>query len=216
MTDKITPSQTALFSAAARAAHPLVDDAPHLLDDAIALQLCRTTSPSPLDYQLSQPEAPILAVARLSASIRSRTADDAVTKAGGSQVVVLGGGLDTLSHRVPTSFQGRVWVVDRPGVLAWRSQLFELADLTDDAHLVGADLENGIDLETLTAAGVDLDRPVVVIWHEVSMYIRPVDCRRLFADLADRDEQDVTPAGFWERTDHLHPMRLVRLVQATR
>lgn len=61
------PSMTALMSAAARAAHLLVDDAPHLWDDPVALALCRALRPSPLDYQLARPAAAVLASARPSA-----------------------------------------------------------------------------------------------------------------------------------------------------
>lgn len=274
-----TPSQTALFSAAARAAHPLVDDEPHLLADEVAQRLCRATSPSPLDYQLAQPEAAVLAAARLSACTRSRYAEAVVSEAGTEQVVVIGAGLDTLANRLPPGARASVWLVDRPGVLAWRARLFAEAGLVDAAHGVAADLAQGFDLADLAATGVDLRRPVTVVWLGVSMYLTPQECRRFIATLAgladgsslvfdhhlpadlrddagkeytqavaamaghvgepwqcspapgtvrtwltehgwqveaDVDEAAATPEGFFDRQQHLSPMRLVRLVHATR
>lgn len=279
MTDDFLPSPTALFSAAARAAHPLVDDEPHLLHDEIAQRLCEKLSPSPLDYHLAQPGAPILAAARFSAAVRSLYADQLVAASGIDQIVVVGGGLDTIASRLPAPHDERVWLVDRPGVLAWRSHLLASAGLDDPAQLVGADLTHGLDPQLLEASGVDLQRPIAFLWLGVSMYLPPASCERFFASVADvhpesslifdyvlphelrdargaeysaavaamageagepwrcsaapttlhgwlasagwhvhndRDEEDGAPSGFWGRADHLKPMKLIRLVHASR
>jgi methyltransferase (TIGR00027 family) len=184
MTEKITPSQTALFSAAARAAHPIVDQRPHLLHDEPAAHLCRSTIPSPLDFQLAQPEVGILSAARLSACTRSRYADACLADSDIDQVLVFGAGLDTTSFRLPPAREATVWLIDRPGVLAWRTRLFADAGLPDATHHVAADLTEGFDVGTLATAGVDLHRPALVIWLGVSMYLRPAECRAFFADIA--------------------------------
>ncbi|AUH68335.1 MULTISPECIES: class I SAM-dependent methyltransferase [Gordonia] len=176
-------SRTALFSAAARAAHALVDSPPHLLVDDAAQELCRLTSPSPLDFQLAQPEAPILAAARLTACARSRYAETVLAETGNDQVVVVGAGLDATALRLPTG-RHRVWVVDRPGVLQWRTRLFAQADLADTATSVAADLADGLRVGDLDNAGVDLTRPVTVLWLGVSMYLAPDECRRFLGDVS--------------------------------
>ncbi|RQN09346.1 hypothetical protein EHW97_03635 [Aeromicrobium camelliae] len=181
MTDDFLPSPTALFSAAARAAHPLVDDEPHLLHDEIAQRLCEKLSPSPLDYQLAQPGAPILAAARFSAAVRSLYADQFVAASGIDQIVVVGAGLDTIASRLPAPHDERVWLVGRPGVLAWRSHLLASAGLDDPAELVGADLTHGLDPQLLEASGVDLQRPIAFLWLGVSII-----CRRRAASASSR------------------------------
>lgn len=188
MTAHIEPSQTALFAAAARAAHAHVDAEPHILIDEVAERLCRAQGHSPLDYQLAHPEAAVLAAARLSACARSRYAEAVLSKMGADQIVVVGAGLDTIGHRRPQPRPDQVWLVDRAGVLAWRAQLFDEAGLADEARYVSADLEDGFDLRGLEAAGLELSRPVSVVWLGVSMYLTPDLCRRFFAELADLAE----------------------------
>lgn len=184
MKNEITPSQTALFSAAARAAHPLVDQFPHLLNDDVSARLCKTTSPSPLDFQLAQPGADVLAAARLSACARARYAETVLSESRIEQLVVIGAGLDTTASRVRPELQEQVWLIDRPGVLVWRSQLFDAAGLNDSTHHIGMDLAEGLDLRELQAEGVDLRRPVFVLWLGVSMYLSAQDFRNFITDLA--------------------------------
>ncbi len=179
----MTPSPTALFSAAARAAHRLVDQGPHLVVDEVAERLCGTTSPSPLDYQLAQPGAGVLAAARLSACVRSHYAEHVLAESTIDQLVVVGAGLDTTASRVGPELEGRVWVIDRPGVLAWRSQLFAAAGLSDPARHLALALAGGLDLRALEVAGIDLRRPVAVLCLGVSMYLTPEDVRTVGADL---------------------------------
>jgi len=272
-------SQTALFAAAARAAHPLVDNRPHLLSDEVAQRLCRTASPSPLDYQLSQPGSPVLAAARLASCTRARFAEAVVSETQADQVLLLGAGLDTVANRRPAASPVSVWAADRPDVLSWRSRLFHEAGLNDRARCVPADLAAGLDLEDLEAAGMDLRRPVLALWLGVSMYLTPERCRDFIGELAalpagsrvvvdyhlspehrdeagrayaqavaamaghagepwqcstapgtvagwfvghgwrvelDVDEAAATPEGFFDRQEHLSPMRLVRLLHAVR
>ena len=185
MIEEITPSQTALFSAAARAAHPIVDQQPHLLRDEPAAQLCKLVTPSPLDFQLAQPEVGVLAAARLSACARSRYADASLSETRVDQVVVIGAGLDTTAFRLPSALDAKVWLIDRPGVLAWRTQLFDRAGLPDTTRHIAADLAEGFDVRLLGRAGVDLHRPVLVVWLGVSMYLHPADCRTFLGDLSE-------------------------------
>ncbi len=185
MIAEVTPSQTALFSAAARAAHAIVDQPPHLLHDEAAAQLCKLAAPSPLDFQLAHPGAGVLAAARLSACARSRYAEASLSETRIEQVVVIGAGLDTSALRLPSAHEARVWVIDRPGVLAWRTQLFNGAGLLDATRHIAADLTEGFDVGILAKAGVDLERPVLVTWLGVSMYLRPADCRAFLADLSE-------------------------------
>ncbi|MGJ0182034.1 class I SAM-dependent methyltransferase [Corynebacterium glyciniphilum] len=184
MAEKVTPSQTALFAAAARAAHSIVDPEPHLLHDETALLLCKAVEPSPLDYQLAQPGASVLAAARLSACVRSNFAEKALTNAGVDQIVVVGAGLDTLAFRLPEHLQDRVWVIDRPGVLRWRSKLFDDAGVQDVTRHIPIDIAEKAIYEELQRSTIDLQRPIAIVWLGVSMYLEAEECRSFFSSLS--------------------------------
>ncbi|PTR31489.1 methyltransferase (TIGR00027 family) [Rhodococcus sp. OK519] len=262
------------MSAAARAAHAIVDSPPHLIVDEIARRLCEAAgSPSPLDFHLAHPGEPVLAAARLSTAARSAYTERLLNASRSRQYVVLGAGLDTSAWRVPDSCN--VWHVDLPGVLAWRSSL--LADLHDRGTPVPVDLAASDPVPELLRAGLRPDAPVFVSWLGVSMYLDPDAVRRTFESLGslapgselvfdhivpptDRDdrgaeyaravgaavgaqgepwrctpsrtalgdwldtagwstvesvgESDSVPAGFWDRSDALQPMKLVRFTHA--
>jgi methyltransferase (TIGR00027 family) len=170
--DASTPSPTALLSAAARAAHPLVDQPPHLLDDSDAQALCALFEPSPLSYQLGAAQHPIMAAARISTMTRSAFALQSIADGGGEQVIVLGAGLDTSVARAGV---GRVFVVDRPEVLAWRAELLAEASIAEAGIPVAADLTEPGLLDVLAAAGLEVSLPTAVVALGLSMYLSQSD-----------------------------------------
>ncbi|WP_245670810.1 class I SAM-dependent methyltransferase [Nocardia flavorosea] len=276
MNDIVTPSPSALMSAAARAAHAIVDSPPHLILDEIAERLCATAGePSPLGFHRSHPGEAVLAAARLSAAARSAYAERLLHASGIGQYVVLGAGLDTSAWRVSRSC--KIWHVDLPGVLAWRSSLSNQAGIQERGVSVPVDLSSGDPVPELVRAGLRPDVPTFVSWLGVSMYLDAEAVRRTFASLSalaagselvfdhivpasDRDdaghdyaravaaavgargepwhctpavgqvaewldtagwsplesigESDSVAAGFWDRTDWLRPMELVRFTHA--
>ena len=181
MNHDATPSPTALMSAAARAAHLLVDAGPPLLVDEQAAALCAAAEPSPLTYQLAAPQEPVLAAARLSATARSRFAEEAARASGCGQHVVLGAGLDTSGHRLPTV---TTWLVDLPGVLVWRRERFAAAGLDDVGVPVPADLLVDDVLDALVRAGWDAGRPTAVTWLGTVMYLDDESVERVLARLS--------------------------------
>lgn len=170
-----------MFSAAARAAHVLVDNPPHLIRDADARAVCELFEPSPLAFQLGFPNEPVLAAARASAVIRSWFAQRIIAETCLDQLVVLGAGLDTSVVATPP---GQTWVVDITEVLAWRTELFELAAIHDAAHQVPVDLVSGDLLAALADAGLDVTRPTVVVALGLSMYLTGVQFQALLRRLA--------------------------------
>ena len=174
-------SLSALLSAAARATHELVDQPPHLLLDPDARALCATFSPSPLDYQLAQPQHPILAGARVATVARASFARAELERSGLRQCVLLGAGLDSSISR---GLDVSVWLVDRPDVLAWRAELFADAGLADAGRPVPTDLADDGLLPALAAAGVNLEEPVFVAALGLVMYLCEADLWDLLARLA--------------------------------
>ena len=170
------------MSAAARAAHAVVDPPPHLIVDDTARLLCEAAgSPSPLDFHLAHPSEPVLAAARVSAAARSAYAEQLLRASGIRQYVVLGAGLDTSAWRVPPSCT--VWHVDLPGVLAWRGTLLDGAGTSDLGVPVPVDLAVDDPVSVLAHAGLRVDEPVFVSWLGVSMYLDADAVRRTFTSL---------------------------------
>ncbi|WFR73953.1 SAM-dependent methyltransferase [Prescottella defluvii] len=172
------------MSAAARAAHAMVDSSSHLVVDETARRLCAAAgSPSPLDFHLAHPGEPILAAARLSAATRSAYTERLLRASGIRQYVVLGTGLDTSAWRLPAESAVDVRHVDLPGVLAWRSSLLETAGVPDRGVSVPVDLAVSDPVPELVRAGLRADEPVFVAWLGVSMYLDADAVRRAFESL---------------------------------
>lgn len=160
----------------------LVDNPPHLIRDTDARAVCELFEPSPLAFQLGFPNEPVLAAARASAVIRSWFAQRIIAETGLDQLVVLGAGLDT---SVVATSPGQTWVVDITEVLAWRTELFELAAIHDAAHQVPVDLVSGDLLAALADAGLDVTRPTVVVALGLSMYLTEPQFQTLLARLSE-------------------------------
>lgn len=173
-------SLSALLSAAARAAHELVDQPPHLLLDPDARALCAQFSPSPLDYQLSQPNHPVMATARIATIARAGFARAVLQASGLTQCVLLGSGLDSSLYR---GLDASVWLVDRPDVLAWRAELFSQAGLHDTGRPVPSDLATDDLLPALVEAGLDIGKPIFVAALGLVMYLTDADLQALLGRL---------------------------------
>ncbi|MCL2468551.1 MAG: SAM-dependent methyltransferase [Micrococcales bacterium] len=193
MEEPVPASASALMSAAARAAHLLVDTPPHLICDDLALRLCRSLPTSPLDYQLAHRDEPVLAAARFSACVRARFAADTLGHVEPRQGVLLGAGLD---HPVGDTAGVQWWTVDLPDVLAWRADLYERAGLTDRCCPSQADLTADDLVHALVVAGLDTSRPVMVVWLGGTMYLPDEAVQHVFAQCADLAAGSVLVADF--------------------
>jgi methyltransferase (TIGR00027 family) len=165
---------TAVRVALWRALHVLADPPPHVLEDAVGLELA-----APDEGWRSRPDmSPFTRPFRASIVARGRFIEDLVAEraaAGVAQYVILGAGLDTFAQRRPElASRMRVFEVDRPGPQAWKRQ--RLVDLgfgvPDHLRLVPVDFEAGDAWwERLAASGFDAGRPAVVASTGVSMYL---------------------------------------------
>jgi methyltransferase (TIGR00027 family) len=165
---------TAVRVALWRALHVLADPPPHVLEDAVGLELA-----APDEGWRSRPDmSPFTRPFRASIVARGRFIEDLVAEraaAGVAQYVILGAGLDTFTQRRPElASRMRVFEVDRPGPQAWKRQ--RLVDLgfgvPDHLRLVPVDFEAGDAWwERLAASGFDAGRPAVVASTGVSMYL---------------------------------------------
>jgi methyltransferase (TIGR00027 family) len=177
MPDKqaVAPDNTAVRVALWRALHVEFDLPPHVLEDAIGLQLA-----APNEGWRGRGDMDPIGTRLFRASIvaRARFIEDLVAEQAGlgvRQYVILGAGLDTFAQRKPEiASKLKVFEVDRPGPQAWKRQrLMELGyGVPEWLRLVPVDFEAGDAWwQQLLAAGFDGGRPAVVASTGVSMYL---------------------------------------------
>jgi methyltransferase (TIGR00027 family) len=170
------PSQTALAAAAARAAHLVVDHEPLIFRDPVAADLIGAPGAEMVGYHRRSGDHIVLAGTRAQVTVRSRWAEGrlATLAAGGlDQYVILGAGLDSFAYRSPLVGRVRVFEVDHPATQRWKRDLLAAAGIEppDGLAFAGVDLEAEPLADRLAAEGFDPDRPALVSWLGVSMYL---------------------------------------------
>jgi len=182
-------SFTAHLAAAARAAHLLVDPAPHVFTDSLAERWLGDHAEQMLGPHRAFPQHPVLAGARATAVIRSRYAEDRLAAAraqGVRQYVVLGAGLDSFAHRAEWAHGVRVFEVDQPAMSTYKRDLLAGAGSRPLTQLAFVPVSLGEDplLSALVEAGFDVTEPAVVTWLGVTNYL-PFDLvRAVLVELA--------------------------------
>ncbi len=170
------PSRTALRVALRRAAHQLVDAELLIFPDPFAVRILDPKTAEELKRTPAAERRPYSAAIRSWVVARARVAEDvlheAVCKAGVTQYLILGAGLDTFALRNPYP-QVRVFEVDYPATQAWKRERLASADLTlpATAHFVPVDFEMQTLREQLLGAGFDFSQPTVTAWLGVTMYL---------------------------------------------
>jgi methyltransferase (TIGR00027 family) len=178
MKDSEEPSRTALTAAAARAAHPIVDDEPVIFADTLAAALLGDHADELISYHRLHGTHLVLAGARTQVTCRSRYTEDSLARAVGcgvGQYVILGAGLDTFAYRSDRAGQLRVFEVDHPATQRWKRRALAAAGIPERPNVtyVPADLSADPLAGCLRAAGCDLAAPVLVGWLGVTMYLTP-------------------------------------------
>jgi methyltransferase (TIGR00027 family) len=172
---KPKPDSTAERVALWRALHLEVDPPPHVLDDAIGLQL---VGPDARWRQRPDMEPRFTTGFRAAIVARARFAEDLVidkASEGVRQYVILGAGLDTFAQRHPqVASTLRIFEVDRPEPQAWKRQrLVEIGYPTPEwLHFVAVNFEAGQTWwDQLVRSGFDPAGRAVVVSTGVSLYL---------------------------------------------
>ena len=214
MTDREPPSTsepdgTAVRVALGRAAHLVVDEPPHVLDDDVGRQLV-----APADGWLDLPEMSERFSRRWRASVvaRARFVEDLVLDRldrGVEQYVLLGAGCDSFAvRRVERSSRLRVFELDEPGTQAWKRRRLDELRLTIPPSLrfVAFDFESGRSwVEALTDAGFDPLRPAVVASLGVAQYLTDDALQSTMRDVAGMAAGTVFVCTFIVRADLIEP-----------
>ncbi|MET9258869.1 class I SAM-dependent methyltransferase [Amycolatopsis sp. NPDC004079] len=174
MTPDAQPSRTALLSAAARAAHLLVDDHPAIFTDPLVHRLLGERAEELLSYHQVYGSHPALSGARASVVTRSRYTENRLAEMAVDQYVILGAGLDSFAYREARPDDLRVFEVDKPATQRWKKKLLTEAGITtpETVEFVAIDFEKDPALTShLVQAGFDPNRPALVSWLGVTMYL---------------------------------------------
>ena len=170
------PSRTALASAAARAAHLLVDGDPKIFEDTLALALLGDLAEDLVGPHRDSNHAGDLARMRIAITTRSRYTEDRLAEAverGVGQYVLLGAGLDSFAYRSALVGRLRLFEVDHPATQAWKHQRLAAARIpvTTGVTFVPVDFTADSLHDRLIDMGFDRSAPAFVSWLGVSQYL---------------------------------------------
>jgi methyltransferase (TIGR00027 family) len=182
------PSQTALMAAAARAAHLIVDHEPVIFADELAAVLLGDQADELISYHRAHGTHLVLSCARAQVLCRSRFTEDHLAtcvRAGLTQYVILGAGLDSFAYR---SAPGpvRVFEVDHPATQRWKRAHLASAGITvpDTVSFAALDFERDSLASRLAQAGFDPSRPALVSWLGVTMYLTQAAIGQTIAEIS--------------------------------
>jgi methyltransferase (TIGR00027 family) len=166
------PSRTALSAARLRAAHQVLDNA-SILADPLARRILGDDIGVSIDHAQAHVSGPRL---RWFIAARSRIAEEALNeavKAGATQLVVLGAGLDTLAYRTPLAGGLRIFEVDFPATQARKRDMLAAAGIAvpDTLSYVGVDFERETLADALDAAGFAATERSFFSWLGVVPYL---------------------------------------------
>lgn len=193
--------RSAVRAAAARAAHLLVDDEPHLFADTLAARLLGPDGDEPIGYHRARPDHPLLRAVRVEATARARFAEDLLAESGIRRYVVVGAGLDTYAYRHPDG-PVRVVEVDRADAQDGKRAALARAGLAEaDAPVTfaAADLAVTPLDQALRGAGVEASETIFVAALGLVMYLTADELAGLARQVA------AWPGGAQLVLDHLRP-----------
>jgi methyltransferase (TIGR00027 family) len=173
-----------------------VDRAPVIFVDELAAILLGEQAEEFISYHRLHGTHLVLSSARAQAVCRSRFTEDhlaAGVRDGVSQYVILGAGLDSFAYRPQPAAGGlagrgqiRVFEVDHPASQQWKRGRLAAAGIAvpDHVSFVPLDFERDPLAGRLRQAGFDPDRPALVSWLGVTMYLTPAAISQTLAEIA--------------------------------
>jgi len=136
-----------------------------------------------------------------------------------SQVVHLGAGFDTRTHRIPPAI--KIFEVDRPAIQRVKRQSLDRAQIAQDhIHYVAVDFGDPDWWSTLERAGYDASTPTLFLWEGVSYYLQEEDVLRMLKGVASKSAPSSRIAFDYARKALMHDaggsvMAVVRVILKT-
>ncbi len=183
-------SFTARFPAIMRAAHQILDAAPPILDDPLAVGFIDEAGTDAIKEQGARYQSPPLRQVRAWFVARQRFAEDLLGEAwaeGIRQYVILGAGLDTFAYRQPEALTGlSIFEVDHPATQAWKkARLAELGiAIPQNITYVALDFETQTLVDGLAQHGFNALEPTFFSWLGVTMYLERTAVLHTLQDVA--------------------------------
>ncbi len=179
----VEPSQTAIFSAAFRAAHAYVYAGPAIHEDTFALRLSGFEDVEQLRRGFEATGTPALPEASAYFALRHRFSEEllnAAVKEGVRQVVLLGAGLDSFALRHPDIVEDLdFFEVDHPNTQSWKLERIEALGLAKPGiNYLATDFQEGDLEDVLRSGGVDFAQRIFFSWLGVTQYIARADVTR--------------------------------------
>ncbi len=165
--------------AIARAVHQVMDDAPLVFDDPLALPIIGAAGQRWMRENLALYRTEGMRRSRGVVVIRARFAEDELERAvqeGTRQYVILGAGLDTFAcRRTDLADRLTVFEVDQQDTQSWKAERMAEAGIAAPANLrrVAVDFNEGELAAALAAAGFRRDEPSFFSWLGVMYYLPP-------------------------------------------
>jgi methyltransferase (TIGR00027 family) len=170
-------SRSAIRVAVLRAAHQILDGEPKILADSIGIGLVPEASEAALRADSPRLERPTIRRLRANMVLRSRWAEDRLAvavRAGVTQYIVLGAGLDTFAYRQPP-WARRLTIIeaDHPASQEFKIACVRSAGVSIPPNVRFLPVDFGSDAvgEKLTCARLDAAKPILVSWLGVTQYL---------------------------------------------
>lgn len=170
-------SRTALGTAYLRAAHQILDPAPHLFEDPVALRILGASAAERIRKDgASYATAQSLAL-RSSVCLRSRFTEDNLAKiaqTGPCTYIQLGAGFDSFAWRQPEwAVNLPIIEIDHPATQGLKREMLARAGLAEpeNLHFIAADFDRENISDVLIRAGLTAEKRVYFAWLGVSMYL---------------------------------------------
>ena len=170
-------SRTALGTAYLRAAHQLLDAAPRILEDPLAVRLLGPAAAERIRAAEGNYQTPEGLALRRHVVLRSRFAEDRLAVAvrrGVAQYIILGAGFDTFALRQPPWARSlRIFEFDHAGTQAVKRTRLAAAGLAlaENAAFAAIDFEHEALRDGLLRNQVALAEPAFFSWLGVTMYL---------------------------------------------
>jgi len=170
-------SRTALGTAYVRAAHQLLDGAPRILDDPVALILLGASAAQQIKDHAEEYQTPALRGLRSHVVLRSRFAEDRLAASVGrgiTQYVILGAGFDTFALRQPAWAQAlRILEIDHEGTQSAKRKRLLSSGLSLPKNVELGTVDFGAESlrDGLSRLHISADEPTFFSWLGVTMYL---------------------------------------------
>ena len=167
-------SKTALGVAYLRAAHQLIDPAPRLFEDPVALPLLGPGAEARIRESLPRYQQPYGRGLRSHVCLRARFAEDQLARENADLYVLVGAGFDTFAWRQPEWARSlRILEIDHPATQAKKRDMIAAAGLItpDNLSFAAVDFTRESLSDVLGRHAIAAGARVYFSWLGVTMYL---------------------------------------------